>query len=197
MTSQQLPERRPKLIDLNLLPAEFLPRKVSKLNVVLVILVVVMLCLPLPLIFLKADVDADIAPLETKHNQLKAKLFELNTIKIEGEALEAQIIAAENALAAIEQDYETFLQSLVLWSEIIWEIDDLIPGKRVTVSKIQQGGSGITLEGSATKDDYVWDYATALDESECFSGVTPTSIVVTGAGVTFTMTVPFSEGGCQ
>lgn len=195
MASQQPPERRPKIVDLNLLPPEYLPRKISKLSIALVMLIIVMVCLPLPFIFLKAGVDAELPPLETRLTQLKAELGQLNDIKTEAEALQKQIDAAKSKLANMDQDYETFLDNLVLWSEIIYEIDDAIPGTRVTVRSITVKGSTITLIGAATRDDYIWDYATALEESEYFSGVTPTSIVTTGAGVSFTMKVPLSGGG--
>ena len=195
MASQQPPERRPKIVDLNLLPPEYLPRKVSKLSIALVLLIIVMVCLPLPFIFLKAGVDAELPPLETRLAQLTGEYLDLQAIAVEGRELEDQIDVAKSKLENMDQDYETFLENLVLWSEIIYEIDDAIPGTRVTVRSITVKGSTITLIGAATKDDYIWDYATALEESEYFSGVTPTSIVTTGAGVSFTMNVPLSGGG--
>jgi len=196
VASQQLPERRPKKIDLNLLPPQYLPRKVSRLSIVLVILIVLMLCLPVLLVFLKADVNAESAALETKRDGLKAQLNDLHDIKREADALQVQIDTAKNVLAAIEQDYQTFLQSRVLWSEIVEEIDDALPGKRVTLGTITQGGSTITLTGSATKDEYVYDYATALEEREYFSKIDLTSLNI-GEVVSFTMIVHLSGGGGQ
>jgi Tfp pilus assembly protein PilN len=197
MTSQQLPERRPKKIDLNLLPPEYLPRKVSRLNIALVILIVLTLCLSVLFVFLKADVDAESTALQRELNGLNAQLNDLYALKRDTDALQAQIDAAKSALEAIEQDYQTIIQNRVLWSEIVEEIDDAIPGKRVTLKSIVQSGSGVTLQGTATRDDYVWAYATALEESEYFSGVTPQSIVDTGEEVSFTITLRLSGGGGQ
>jgi len=197
MTSQQLPERRPKKIDLNLLPPEYLPRKVSKLSIALVLLIILMLCLPVPLFIMKADVDAENKDLETRVAQLKSELQGLNKIKTQAESLQKQIDAAEKLREAIEQDYETFLQNLVLWSDIITEIDEAIPGTRVTLTAITQGGSTITLTGTATRDDYVWDYATNLEGSDYFSGVSVTTLSVPGEAASFTMIVSLSGGGGQ
>jgi len=197
MTSQQLPERRPKLIDLNLLPPEYLPRKVSRLNIALVILIVLMLCLPVLFIFLKADVDAESAALQTKLNGLQAQLTDLYALKRDADALQAQIDTLDSALKAIEQDYQTFIQNRVLWSEIVKEIDHILPGTRVTLQSIVQSDSGVTLEGTATRDDYVHDYAIALEESEYFSGISVTTLSAPGEAVSFTMTVPLSGGGGQ
>ncbi len=197
MTSQQLHERRPKKIDLNLLPPEYLPRKVSRLSIVLVILIVLMLCLPVLLVFLKADVDGESAALQTKLNGLKAQLNDLYDIKRQADALQAQIDTLDSALAAIEQDYQTFIQNRVLWSDIVEEIDRILPGTRVTLQSIVQSDSGVTLTGTATRDDYVYHYAIALEESEYFSGISVTTLSAPGEAVSFTMIVPLSGGGGQ
>lgn len=196
MTSQQLPERRPKLIDLNLLPPQYLPRKVSRLSIALVILIVLLLCLPVLFIFLKADVDAESAALQTELNGLQVQLNDLYNTKREADALQAQIDTLNSALAAIEQDYQTFIQDRVLWSEIVEEIDRILPGTRVTLGAITQAGSTITLTGTATRDSYVYDYATDLEESEYFSEADVTSLD-TGDWTSFTMTVHLSGGGGQ
>lgn len=194
MASQQLPERRPKKIDLNLLPPKYLPRKLPKLSIALVILIVVAACLPFPIVLLKADVDAQCAPLETRLAGLEDEYGRLLSLSIEARELQDQIDAAESKLVTMDQDYETFQDGLVLWSEIIAEIDDTLL-RDVTLTSITQKGSEVTLVGTATRDDYVHDYATALEEREYFSGVTPTSIVYTGEAVSFTMIVPLSGGG--
>lgn len=194
MTSQQLPERRPKLIDLNLLPLEYQPRKVSKLSIALVTVTIVLACLVVPFIFLKTNVDADCAPLEKELSQLDIQYRALLPLATEAHALQDQIDAVKSKLETMKADYETLKESTP-WSTIIEEIDDAIPGKKVTLGSITEKTSVITLKGTATKDDYVSDYAAALEELEYFSGVHPTSIVPTGAGVSFIMIVPLSEAG--
>ena len=195
MTSHQLPERRPKLIDLNLLPSEYQPRKIPKLSIYLVILTIVLACLIAPLVFLKSNADAECTPLEWELNQLDSQYRALLPLSTQASKLQNQIDAFENLLLAINKDYETFQDNLVLWSEIIEEIDDLIPGKRVTLSSITVAAGKITLVGTATKDDYVWDYITDLEDSPYFSGVKTTKWAVTGGGVSFTLIVTLSGGG--
>ena len=195
MTSQQLPERRPKKIDLDLLPTEYLPRKVSKLSIALVFVAVLMLCLPVPLFIMKADVDAENKDLETRVAQLNSELQDLNNIKTQAESLQKQIDAAEKKLETTREDYETFLQNRLLWSDIITEIDELIPGKRVTITSIKQGGSLITLTGTATRDDYVVEFARSLEESEYFSPGIDITYSAPGEEASFTMIVHLSSGG--
>ncbi len=197
MTSQQLRERRPKKIDLNLLPPEYLPRKVSKLSIALVTATIVLACLIVPLIMLKMDVTADCAPLETELNQLNARLNELNALALQAEAIQAQIDAAESKLAAMEADYETFNSSLVNWAEIIEEIDNLLPGTRVTLTSISQEESEVTLVGTATKRIYVLEYAEDLEASDYFSEEVGIEFgdCPAGAECEFTITVTLSGEG--
>ena len=124
------------------------------------------------------------------------QLTDLYNTKREADALQAQIDTLNSALAAIEQDYQTFIQNRVLWSEIVEEIDRILPGTRVTLGTIRQAGSTITLTGTATRDRYVEEYATALEESVYFSEAYVTSLD-TGEEASFTMTVHLSGGGGQ
>ena len=51
MTSEQLPERRPQKIDLNILPPEFLPKKASRLSILMVMVAIILACLVVYLVF--------------------------------------------------------------------------------------------------------------------------------------------------
>jgi Tfp pilus assembly protein PilN len=195
MTSQQPPERRPKKVDLDLLPTEYQPRKVSKLSIALVCIAVLMLCLPVLFVLLKADVNDEKERLETQLSELTSELADLNKVKTQAQSLLAQIDAAEQKLETTREDYETFLENRLLWSDVITEIDDLIPGKRVSIVSIKQGGSSITLTGSATRDDYVVEFAAALEGSEYFSHVSDITYSAPGEAASFTMIVHLSSGG--
>ena len=198
MASEQPVERRPKLIDLNLLPPEYLPRKISKVTIGLVILVIVALALPWPFVYLRSGVRADTAPLETQLAQLEAQEAQWIAKGPEAAQLKADIAAAEALLATIEQDYETFEDGLVLWSEIIDDIDEARPGKRITVLEIEQRGSQVTIDGTATKRAYVYDYAQNLEETERF--VIPVNIKSmedTGSFIEFEIVAYLSPGGGQ
>jgi Tfp pilus assembly protein PilN len=196
MVTEQ-PELRPKKVDLDLLPDEYKPRKVSKLTTVLVIVVVLMVCLAGLLIFLKTDVDSKNSSLEGELATVTSEYQKTVNLVNEGKALQTQIDAAESKLEAIEQDYLTYQENLILWSVIIKEIDDAIPGTRLSLKSITQSGSSITLLGTANEDSYIWNYATNLEEKEYFWDVTPTSIVSTGASSSFTITMKYGNGGGQ
>ena len=196
MTTEQ-PELRPKKIDLDLLPDEYKPRKVSRVTTVLVIVVVVMVCLAGLLFFLKSNADGKIESLEDELVTVTADYNGAVKLVKDGKALQCQIDAAESKLEAIEEDYVIYKEDLIVWSVIIKEIDDAIPGTRLSLKSITQSGSSMTLEGSANEDSYIWNYATNLEEKEYFWYVTPTSIVSTGASSSFTITMKYGSGGGQ
>ena len=196
MTTEQ-PELRPKKIDLDLLPDEYKPRKVSKLTTVLVIVVVVMVCLAGLLIFLKTNADSQVDSLEDELVTVTADYNGAVKLVKDGKALQDQIDAGESKLEAIEQDYVIYKEDLIVWSVIIKEIDDAIPGTRLSLKSITQSGASITLQGTANEDSYIWNYATNLEEKEYFGNVTPTSIVSTGASSSFTITMDYGSGGGQ
>ena len=196
MTTEQ-PELRPKKIDLDLLPDEYKPRKVSRVTTVLAIVVVVMVCLAGLLFFLKSNADGKIESLEDELVTVTADYNGAVKLVKEGKALQDQIDAAESKLEGIEEDYVIYKEDLIVWSVIIKEIDDAIPGTRLSLKSITQNGASITLEGTANEDSYIWNYATNLEEKEYFWDVTPTSIVSTGASSSFTITMKYGSGGGQ
>jgi len=196
MVTEQ-PELRPKKVDLDLLPDEYKPRKVPKLSTVLVVVVVLMVCLAGLFIFLKMNADSQIESLEDELDTVTAEYQAARNIVTEGKALQAQIDAAESKLEAIEGDYVIYQEDLILWSVIIKEIDDAIPGTRLSLKSIKQSGSSITLQGTAKEDNFIWNYAINLEEKEYFWDVTVKSIVSTGASSSFTITMKYGSGGGQ
>jgi len=196
MTTEQ-PELRPKKVDLDLLPDEYKPRKVPKSITIMVIVVVVMVCLAGLFIFLKTNADSKIGTLEDELVTVTAEYNAARKLVTEGKALQGQIDAAEDTLEAIEGDYAIYQEDLILWSVIIKEIDEAIPGTRLSLKSITQSGSSINLVGTANEDNYVYNYATNLEESEYFWGVTVKSIVSSGASSSFTITMKYGSGGGQ
>ena len=196
MTSEQPTERRPKKLDFNLLPPEYLPRKLSKVTIYLVILLVVLLAVPGPLIYLRSGVQAETAPLETELAQLKVQEAQWLAKGPEATQLRTDIANAEALLDTIDQDYETFLESIVIWSEIVYDIDDVRPGKRITVEEIEQDDSTITLVGTATKRAYVYDYALSLEDTGWFViPVVIESMEDTGSAIEFEIVATLDSGG--
>jgi Tfp pilus assembly protein PilN len=196
MTTEQ-PELRPKKVDLDLLPDEYKPRKVSKSSTVMVIVVVLMVCLAGLLIFLKTNADSQVDSLEDELVTVTADYNAARKVVTEGKALQGQIDAAESTLESIEGDFVIYQEKLLLWSGIIKKIDEAIPGTRLSLKSITQGGSSITLVGTANEDNYVYNYATNLEENEYFWDVTVKSIVSSGASSSFTITMKYGSGGGQ
>jgi len=162
----------------------------------LVAATILLACLMVTFIIFKINSDSQIGPLETKLAELDVELQGLYAIKAEADALQKQIDAAENTLNRMDQDYQTFLQGVVLWSEIIEEIDDILPGRRVTLTSITQSGSEVTLVGNAEEKEYVYDYALDLKESEYFSSATIESVSCpVGEKCTFTIILQLSGAG--
>jgi len=206
MTLQQIAEKRPRKIDLNLLPPEYLPAKKSKLSLILALVTVILVCALVPLIIAKAGVDSDIKPMRVEITDLDATI-QANTAQNRQAAVIQSMIDNNNSkMAVIESSYTTVVGTRVLWSKVISEINDLTPYSKINLSSISlpsgtcvlpsgtcPSGSApiITLAGTSAKQQYVLDYATALQGSPLFKNV-DFSFGASGVGtaVRFTLTAP-------
>lgn len=171
MTMQQAPERRPAKINLNLLPAEYRPPKKSYLGLTLYLVVFILICVAAVLFIMKSGLDGDIKDLDQELANRQQQLDELRANQEEAEPIIADIAEAQNQLANLETDYQGFLDSRAFWSQIIYEIDDLVPGNKITLESITDMGDLINIAGMSTKRTYVYDYAVALEESDLFENV--------------------------
>jgi Tfp pilus assembly protein PilN len=150
------------------------------------------------LIFLKTNADGKIGSLEDELVTVTADYNAASKLVSDGKALQGEIDAAESKLEAIEGDYVIYQENLILWSVIIKEIDEAIPGTRLSLKSITQGsGYSLTLVGTANEDRYIENYATNLRENEYFWDVTVKSIVSSGASSSFTITMKYGSGGGQ
>lgn len=173
MTSEQLPERRPQKIDLNILPPEFLPKKASRLSILMVMVAIILACLAVPSIALKMDVNSKTAPLEDELAELTAQYNELKQEEQQANNLQNQIDDLKKSWDNMQEDYQIYVDGILLWSDIIAEVDDLIIGDRITLDNIDQKGSELELKlsGSGKQGIYIYDYAIALEESPYFMDV--------------------------
>jgi Tfp pilus assembly protein PilN len=171
MTMQQTPERRPKKIDLNLLPSQYRPPKKSYLGLTLYLTIFVLIGALVLLLIMKSGVNNDMASLRSNVTSLDQQLIALQANKGEADPLKAQIADVQNQLAAMDADYQSFVTNRSTWSQIITEIHDLVPGNKVDLSSIGTSPDKVTLAGVATKRLYVYDYAVSLEESDFFSNV--------------------------
>jgi Tfp pilus assembly protein PilN len=172
MTLQKTPERRPKKIDLNLLPSEFRPAKKSKLSLILYMTIFVLVCAIAPLIIMKSGVDSDSNSLKIEQTGLQQQLATLQANKNEADGIKSQITPLQDQLATAKADDRTFHNDSMLWSQIITEIDDLVPGKKITLSSIGTSANNkVSLPGVATRKMYVYDFAVDLEASDFFTDV--------------------------
>ena len=205
MTLQQIAERRPRKIDLNLLPPEYRPAKKPKLSIILTLVTVILVCALLPLIIAKAGVDNDIKPMREEITHLDATIQANAAINQQAAVIQKMIDANNSKMAVMESSYNTLISTRLLWSQIISEINDLTPYSKITLTGLSisgpclsptgacPAGSGpvITFTGTSTKQQYVIDYATTLEESPFFINVNPNSVSSGGGAlVTFTIIAP-------
>jgi Tfp pilus assembly protein PilN len=176
MTMQGLPERRPRKIDLNLLPPEYLPKKASRLTLGLVIAVIILACIPWGPLIMKSSVDAknsdladDLKALTSEYQQGSALVNQCNQKQGEIDACNAQ-------MATMEEEYEIFLNQTYIWSVIMDDVQQTPKGAGGSLGDISQSGSNIAINGQFTKEKYIYEYAVLLNETAHFSQVTLNSI---------------------
>jgi len=168
MTTQELPERRTPKIDLNLLPAEYLPRKKSPLGLILVLVVVVLACAPWPFLIMKADVDAENRRLEAELQGLKTELSLRMAEVTEAAGLQQQINDANAQWNMILADWELFEASLRTWSEIMFDVQQLPRGALGELNNIAQNGDTISIDGWFSREQFIYEYALMLSDTGHF-----------------------------
>ncbi len=176
MTTQGLPERRPKKIDLNLLPPEYLPKKASRLTIGLVIAVIILACIPWPPLVIKSSVDAKNSDLESDLKALTTEYQQKSSLVTQCNQIQGEIDACNAQLASMEGDYQSFLNLTYPWSVIMADVQQTPKGAGGTLGDISQSGSNIAINGQFTKEKYVYEYAVLLNETAHFSQVTINSI---------------------
>lgn|GEM_PF-1196076 len=170
MTLQQTVERRPKKIDLNLLPPEFRPVKKSKLGLILSLTIIVLIVAMVFMIITKSSVNSDRKSLITELTGLQTQLLALQANKNQADSIKSQITATEAQLDATIADDKTFHNDSIIWSQVVTEIDDLIPSSKITLDSITVATDrSISLPGTSTKKMYVYDLLLALNESDFFT----------------------------
>ena len=147
MTTQELPERRTPKIDLNLLPAEYLPRKKSPLGLILVLAVVVLACVPWPFLIMKADVDAENRRLESEKTGLEMEYGIKMAEAAEAGQIQGQIADANAQWNMILADWDLFEASLRTWSEIMYDVQQLPRGALGELNNIAQNGDLVSIDG--------------------------------------------------
>ena len=168
MTMQELPERRPGKIDLNLLPKEYLPKRRSPWVMVLVLVVVVLACLPWPFLIMKADVDSDNRQLQAEKESLELEYNQKMAVASEGGQLQRDIEAANAVWLAILGDYELFQDRLRAWSEIKYDVKQKPRGVLGELTTVSQNEDVISIDGWFSREEYIYEYALMLADTGHF-----------------------------
>ena len=205
MTLQPIAEKRPRKIDLNLLPPEYRPAKKSKLSILLYSITVILVCAAVPLFIAKTGVDSDIKPMKEAITHLDATIQANAAVNQQAAAIQKLIDDNTSKMTVLQSSYDTVVSTGLRWSQVISEINDLTPYSKITLIGLSisgtclaptgtcPSGSGpiITFSGTSTKQQYVIDYATTLEESPFFINVNPNSLSSGGGAlVSFTITAP-------
>ena len=179
MTTQGLPERRPKRIDLNLLPPEYLPKKASKLTIGLVIAVVILACVTVLFLVVKQGPTSENEDLTSQRDSLQTQLQQKTTLANQCKQVQDDIDACSAQLASMEGDYQSFLNLTYPWSVIMADVQQTPKGAGGALGGISQSGNTISVDGEFTKEKYVYEYAVLLNETAHFSQVFINSITST------------------
>ena len=202
MTLQQIAEKRPRKIDLNLLPPEYRPAKKSRLAFILALVIAILICALVSIFIAKTGVNSDINPMREEITHLDTTIQANNAVNQQAASIQRMIDDNNSKMTAMESSYDTVVSTRLLWSKVISEINDLTPYAKITLSAISLPTScvapsgtcpaesaPITFTGTSTKQQYVLDYATTLEESPFFKNVDfRFSDSGGGASVSFTIT---------
>jgi Tfp pilus assembly protein PilN len=102
------------------------------------------------------------------------------------------IDANNSKMTVMASDYKTFISTRLMWSAILSEINDLTPKSKITIATVTLQDTGVKIDGSATKRQYIIDYETSIEASPFFKDVTFSFEDSTaGEMVIFKITAPF------
>ncbi len=166
-------ERRPKVIDINLLPPEYRPRPMMMvLNVALIVIVLAGVGMPYPWIMWKSNQNTWAAQLETQITQTQQQINDLITDPYIDQLLVdiAQAQQQVDQIAVMTGDYQEFQSLYPEWHDPLQTVLDVMPAG-ITIEFIGQDCSQIMVGGSATTFRAVVEYGFALQDCGVFSQV--------------------------
>ena len=168
MTTQELPERRAPKIDLNLLPAEYLPKKRSPWALVLVLVVVVLACAPWPFLIMWMDVSDDNSKLESEKSSLQTQVSARMALVAQAAGLEKEVQDLQDQWNAMLADEELFKASIRTWSEIMFDVQQLPRGSLGLLNTITQKDDEISIEGWFAREEFIYEYSLMLSDTGHF-----------------------------
>jgi Tfp pilus assembly protein PilN len=149
---------RPRLIDLNLIPAEYRRRPFPLLTTGLGLLVLGSLLLLYAVFYAKTYSDLEVSRLATRVSQAQAIVQTANG--------NPTALAQQEKLRAMSKDYQTLAERQIHWGDVFQTIADVPPG--VVLKSVGQAGFGITINGSAIDQATAARYVDQLRNSGLF-----------------------------
>jgi len=162
------PRRRPQLVDLNLVPVEFRPRRFPFLTVGLALAILGATLLLFALAYLSGNAHLEVARLTKQVEQAQGVV---NAAK--GDAASAN--RERQRVLAMQDDYHLLADRQVAWSRVLGAIMEAPAG--VSVDSIEQSGFAVTVRGSAPSYGVATEYLAQLRASGLFDDI---ALEVTG-----------------
>jgi len=181
--------RRPRLIELNLLPEEYRPhpwRRVIYVSLIALILAGAGMLYPL---YMWTATNEGYAAQAEAAITLKQQQIASILANPQVTGLLSAIAQAEKELA----DYTMYSLLYPTWSDKLQTIRDMVP-PGITIEEVSQDGYLIAVRGTATADNVLVDYGRALDDTDLFSLISFSFTEGTGA-VIFEFTLELASGG--
>ncbi|MEA3459292.1 MAG: PilN domain-containing protein, partial [Chloroflexota bacterium] len=163
-------EAQPGFIDLNILPEEYRPRKISRRAIILGAVAVGLAVLLLPFYTVFSNMRGDVADLRLDLRRTQNKLEALGTPAPEIVELSDTLSNTVAMVNQVEEARPTIEAGRTDWSEVMAAINSYDPAK-ITLTSIEQADSQITLKGKGVNQPVVSAYAETLRVSGLFASV--------------------------
>lgn len=169
---------QPRPLDLDVLPEQYHPRRVTLRMVLGALVVVATMSGLIPLYRLFDDQRAQIAAAQVRLDQAQAALGQAQVDQAELESLSQQIEQVHAEIARIREEAGVLGEWRVLRSDgVATAVSTLVP--RVEIRSVAQDEARFVVSGRAGSQTLVLDYARALQASGQFTNVRILSLLNT------------------
>ncbi|MBI2848995.1 MAG: PilN domain-containing protein [Chloroflexi bacterium] len=161
---------RPRLVDLNILPAEYLRPAITSTHLLFFFLILAGAYLSYFFAQEQLSRMEEISYLQGRLQKAQQAAAQLKAQEPEGNRLRGLLDEAQKKLQPLEKDRQALALRQVRWSQIL-NIIQRAASADITLDSIAQGGSQVTLKGSAGSYVSATQYGDRLRESNLFSSV--------------------------
>lgn len=196
---KQALSRRPRVVDINLLPREYRQGFRLSLPVLLVMLAVILLVPSFILNQWRMQAVDKVASLEVQAEARRNELSGWRNQDTQAAELRDQLVQIEAKLETIASDYEAFLQQKTTWHKALEAIRDF-PGVSLSEVTNKPGSQQVTVRGVAPDATTVTSYGlhlkNAVDSygSRLFSSVSSPSMTREGDSFSFSFILQARSG---